>query len=357
MSGRSEEGGEKSFAPTPKRLEDARRRGDVPRSADLAAAAAYLGLLVAIAAFGAGAVRAAGSELAFFLGRPEQLQGRVLGAEGAGLLLLPLARAAAAILPFLMMPLAAAFLAHLAQGSFAASAEKLLPKLSRISPIANAAQKFGPTGLVAFAKSTVKMVAAAAVLGLFLADAMNEIIGSLRAPPALVGAEMMRLATGLLAAIAAIAVVIAAADWLWQRFDHARRLRMSFQEIRDEAREIEGDPHQKQARRRRAEEIARNRMLADVATDTEAAGALAARAADAVDAGDPQAGVLAAHAKKFATRVALTGLSQCMQVLGANGFRHDRPLARHLAAAKMAQYLDGTTEVQNIVIARGLFGR
>ncbi|GIX15467.1 MAG: flagellar biosynthesis protein FlhB [Paracoccaceae bacterium] len=266
MSGRSEEGGEKSFAPTPKRLEDARRRGDVPRSADLAAAAAYLGLLVAIAAFGAAAVRAAGSELAFFLGRPEQLQGRVLGAEGAGLLLLPLARAAAAILPFLMMPLAAAFLAHLAQGSFAASAEKLLPKLSRISPIANAAQKFGPTGLVAFAKSTVKMVAAAAVLGLFLADAMNEIIGSLRAPPALVGAEMMRLATGLLAAIAAIAVVIAAADWLWQRFDHARRLRMSFQEIRDEAREIEGDPHQKQARRRRAEEIARNRMLADVAT-------------------------------------------------------------------------------------------
>ena len=63
----------------------------------------------------------------------------------------------------------------------------------------------------------------------------------------------------------------------------------------------------------------------------------------------------AAHAKKFATRVALDGLSQCMQALGANGFRHDTPLARHFACAKMAQYLDGTTEIQNVVISRALF--
>lgn len=98
-------------------------------------------------------------------------------------------------------------------------------------------------------------------------------------------------------------------------------------------------------------------MLADVATDIEAGAALTARATAAIDAGDPGAGVLAAHAKKFATRVTMSGLSDCMQALGANGYRQDWPLARHLASAKMAQYLDGTTEVQNIVIARGLFGR
>lgn len=98
-------------------------------------------------------------------------------------------------------------------------------------------------------------------------------------------------------------------------------------------------------------------MLADVATDIEAAAALAARAAAAIDARDPAAGALAAHAKKFATRAALARLSDCMQVLGANGYRQDLPLARHMAGAKMAQYLDGTTEVQNIVIARSLFGR
>lgn len=96
-------------------------------------------------------------------------------------------------------------------------------------------------------------------------------------------------------------------------------------------------------------------MLADVATDLEAAIALTHTATAALDEAAPNKGVRAAHAKKFATRVAMDGLSQCMQALGANGFRHDRPLARHLACAKMAQYLDGTTEIQNVVIARALF--
>jgi len=97
-------------------------------------------------------------------------------------------------------------------------------------------------------------------------------------------------------------------------------------------------------------------MLADVATDLEAATALTAAASAALDNGDPDMAVRAAHAKKFATRVTMDGLSQCMQALGANGYRQDRPLARHLAGAKMTHYLDGTTEIQNVVIARSLFG-
>ena len=60
----------------------------------------------------------------------------------------------------------------------------------------------------------------------------------------------------------------------------------------------------------------------------------------------------AAHAKKFASRVAFTGISQCMQVMGAAGLRTDTPLFRHLATAKMTHYMDGTTEIQNVVISR-----
>lgn len=96
-------------------------------------------------------------------------------------------------------------------------------------------------------------------------------------------------------------------------------------------------------------------MLADVATDLEAAQALAERATTALDDNAPDKAVKAAHAKKFSTRVTMDGLSECMQALGANGFKQDFPLARHLASAKMAQYLDGTTEIQNVVIARSLF--
>ena len=93
--------------------------------------------------------------------------------------------------------------------------------------------------------------------------------------------------------------------------------------------------------------------LADVATDLEAARLLTYQAAAALDRGEA-AIAEAAHAKKFASRVALTGVSQCMQAMGAVGLRTDAPLARHLATAKMTHYLDGATEIQNIVISRAL---
>lgn len=95
-------------------------------------------------------------------------------------------------------------------------------------------------------------------------------------------------------------------------------------------------------------------MLAECATDLEAARALTARATAAHCAGHG-ATVAAAHAKKFATRAAFVRIADCMQAMGAAGLSRSHPLARHLAAAKIAQYLDGATEIQNLVIARHLW--
>lgn len=95
-------------------------------------------------------------------------------------------------------------------------------------------------------------------------------------------------------------------------------------------------------------------MLADALTDLEASRLLAYNAAALLD-GEADAVLASAHAKKFATRAALTRIADCMQVMGAAGYRDDAPLARHLATAKMAQYLDGATEIQNVVISRRLF--
>jgi len=94
--------------------------------------------------------------------------------------------------------------------------------------------------------------------------------------------------------------------------------------------------------------------LADVATDLEAARLLARQAIALAGAGGDSS-VAAAHAKKFATRVAFKGIHTCMQAMGAVGARADYPLARHLAAVKLAEYMDGTTGIQNVVIARALF--
>jgi len=96
-----------------------------------------------------------------------------------------------------------------------------------------------------------------------------------------------------------------------------------------------------------------NWLLADVATDLEAAAALTRDAIACAERGDDPT-LAAAHAKKFATRVAFDGVAECMQAMGAAGYDAAYPLARHLAAAKMAQFLDGTTQIQNVVIARAL---
>jgi alkylation response protein AidB-like acyl-CoA dehydrogenase len=114
-------------------------------------------------------------------------------------------------------------------------------------------------------------------------------------------------------------------------------------------------------------------MLADVATDLEAMRLLTYRAARLLEeeAGDGAATLMAAHAKKFSARTAEARIAECMQVMGANGYRRDgaggaegtagpgsdpgNPLPRHLAAARLTGYIDGTTEIQNVVIARRLW--
>ena len=97
-------------------------------------------------------------------------------------------------------------------------------------------------------------------------------------------------------------------------------------------------------------------LLADASTDLEAARLLTAHAAALLDGGGGGGNhtLAAAHAKKFATRAALARIGDCMQAMGAPGLRTDHPLARHLACAKMAQYLDGTTEIQIVVIGRAI---
>ncbi len=100
-------------------------------------------------------------------------------------------------------------------------------------------------------------------------------------------------------------------------------------------------------------------MLADIATDLEAARLLTYRATRLLEA-DEDAVMAAAHAKKLATRMAERRLPECMQVLGAEGLLEAHPIARHIAAARVAHYTDGTTEMQNERIAayleRGLAG-
>jgi len=91
--------------------------------------------------------------------------------------------------------------------------------------------------------------------------------------------------------------------------------------------------------------------LADIATDLEAARLLTYRAANLVESGGDAISA-AAMAKKVSVEMATRCLPECMQVLGANGLRSDYPIARHMLAAKIAAFADGTNEIQKDRIGR-----
>ena len=96
-------------------------------------------------------------------------------------------------------------------------------------------------------------------------------------------------------------------------------------------------------------------MLADVETDVVAGRLLYRHAAELL--GTREGAVAAAHAKRFCPDAALRAAVVCSEVLGAYGWLNDTPLPRFIALAKMLQVVDGTTEIQRVVIARELATR
>ena len=250
--------------PTPKRLEEARKRGEIPRSADLTAAASYGGALAAAAVLGPVSVATLGTALTVMLDQADRLAPLMLGDGQAALTGGLLGRLAWAVAPWFALPALMAVVALVAQHGFTVTGSKLAPKLDRISPIANAKQKFGRTGLFEFAKSFAKLILYSLVLGDFLARRLDQMLASAYLPPAAAAAQMAGMAVDFMGRVLAIAVVLGAVDYLWQRAEHLRRLRMSHTEMMEELKQSEGDPHFKHKRRQRGYDIATNRMMADV---------------------------------------------------------------------------------------------
>ena len=118
---------------------------------------------------------------------------------------------------------------------------------------------------MSFAQSTGKLLLVSLVLGLFLLRHGDTILQSLHLTPAQSSAAMLQILMDFLFLTLLIAGVFGAADYLWQQHQHSHRNRMSRKELMDEMKDAEGDPHVKQQRRARGQEIATSRMLLDVA--------------------------------------------------------------------------------------------
>lgn len=254
---------DKEHDATPHKLAEARKQGDVPQAADLLFAMSLGGFLLALLGLGGWVVVRAGSAGMALIERAGH--GLPLSGQGPPLAGLAFALAGAPLVLLCLPPILALVTAAVTR-TLVFAPVRLAPKLSRVSPIATARHKFGPEGLVEFGKSTAKLILVALALCLFLAARIEEVIGTVRLDPAAVATVLVRLMVEFLVVVFLLVLVIGGIDYLWQLYRFRLRNRMSRKEVLDEHKENEGDPHLKSARRRRAEEVAMNRMLADVAT-------------------------------------------------------------------------------------------
>lgn len=260
MSDGAEEA-EKSHEPTAHKLQKSREKGDIARSADLSVAASYAGLILAAAAVGADTVSTFGTGLLVLLDQPDKLAELIFEGSASAPIGGLIQSLAVPLLPWFGLPAAAVLLAIAAQRGFVFAPTKIEPKLSRVSILKNAKNKFGRSGLFEFSKSFSKLLIYSACLGFLLKARLSDIISTVGTSPELAITLLTRLCIEFLSLVLLIAIVIGFVDAVWQHKEHLRKNMMSRKEVSDEHKESEGDPHLKQKRRQRAHEIATSQMM------------------------------------------------------------------------------------------------
>jgi flagellar biosynthetic protein FlhB len=255
---------DRTESPTQKRVEDARRRGQVPRSRDLGAAAVTLAGGLGLYSLGG----LLGGRLLTLMHNGLQLSAAQAFGDDSMLRALgssALAGAQAAA-PLLGLVLAAAVLAPLAIGGWNFSATALVPQWERLDPVKGMQRVFSLRGVLELLKSLARFLVVALVAVMVLRHQFRAFTSLSNEPVrAAVGHALTLAGTaliafgGALAAIAAVDVPLA----LWQ---HSRSLRMSRQEIREETRDTEGSPEVRQRIRRAQQEMAGRRMMTAVPT-------------------------------------------------------------------------------------------
>src|SRR5690606_32449502 len=153
---------------------------------------------------------------------------------------------------------------NLAQSGFLFTAEKLKPKLEKISPLKGAKRIFGPDGLMNFVKTFLKLVAIVAIAWMVLKPHTRELEALAAMSPAAILPMARDLAVAILGAVLAFLGVTAFADWLWQRHRFAQLMRMPRDELKDDFKQSEGEPHVKARLKQIRAQRSRQRMMQNV---------------------------------------------------------------------------------------------
>jgi flagellar biosynthetic protein FlhB len=259
MAAEAETGGERTEEPSQRRLQEARERGQLPRSRELTNFASMIGGSAALVTIG-GTVA---SHLAQMMRHSLTIDAGALRTTDAMAHSLGEAcvTAVTAILPVFGALVVMVLLASVVLGGWNFSAQALAPDFSRLSPLSGLKRLFGLHGVSELAKALLKCF----VVGAVCAGIVSWIFGDVLAlghmePRAAVsrGAKLLGSAfVWLCGSLALVAIV----DVPLQLFQFKRQLRMTRQELRDESKELDGRPETKQRIRQMQQTLARRRMM------------------------------------------------------------------------------------------------
>lgn len=253
---------DRSEKATDKRREEARKKGQVVQSRELSSAAIVLGAVWALYAMGG-----------MMITHVQEMMIRVWSSFSAvpmtpdafnQLAQTSLTGTLLIVAPMMAIVSAIGIASSVGQRGFLWTTSSLTPDWSRLNPMSGVKRLFSFPALFEFVKTLIKFTAVGAVSYIVIRRELPSILTVLQSEPrrmlAIAGALILRLTlwSGLMITF------LGGADYAFQRWEHERKLRMSRQEIKEEMRQAEGDPHIKARIRSLQRERARKRMMADV---------------------------------------------------------------------------------------------
>lgn len=250
--------------PTPKRLQDARKRGQVARSRELNMMVVMLAGAVALAMLKPyfhdhlSALMNQGLTIPRAVTRDPGYLPQAFG----NFIFMGLT----SIAPLFVVAMIAALLGPLALGGWAFSLESIQPKLSKLNPITGLKRVFGLQGLSELLKALAKFLLVAAVAAALLWNMADEFLSLGRQSLASALNHAANLIAQSFVMLSAVLIVIASADVPFQWWQHRRQLRMTKQELKDEQKETDGRPEVRARIRGLQQEAARRRMMEAVPT-------------------------------------------------------------------------------------------
>jgi len=264
MAEEAETGGERTEDPSPRRLQEARERGQVPRSRELTNFATMIGGSATLVAIGGSLATRLSQMMRHGLSiDPQSLRDpdSMLSSLGeAGI------SALTALLPVFGAVIALVLLASLLLGGWNFSPQAMAPDFSRLSPLAGLKRLFGLRGASELGKALLKFTVIGGVCAVIVSWIFGDVLALAHMEPRAAigrGAGLMSWAfVWLCSSLALVAIV----DVPLQLFQFKRMLRMTRQEVRDEAKESDGRPETKQRIRRMQQQQAQRRMMHKVPT-------------------------------------------------------------------------------------------